>query len=66
MIGCHALTDEPALTIDRTELEDARWFTRAEVEDAVAAAGRNEPGEAFRAPGRHAIANALLRWWVQR
>jgi NAD+ diphosphatase len=66
MIGCHALTDEPALTIDRTELEDARWFTRAEVEDAVVAAGRNEPGEAFRAPGRHAIANALLRWWVQR
>jgi NAD+ diphosphatase len=66
MIGCYALTDEPALTIDRAELEDARWFTRAEVEDAVAAAGRNEPGKAFRAPGRHAIANALLRWWVQR
>lgn len=66
MIGCHALADEPALTIDRTELEDARWFTRDEVVDAVAAADRNEPGEAFRAPGRHAIANALLRWWIDR
>jgi NAD+ diphosphatase len=66
MIGCYGTADEAALTIDRTELEDARWFTRAEVEDAVAAATRNEPGQAFRAPGRHAIANALLRWWVER
>lgn len=64
MIGCHALADDPALTIDRTELEDARWFTRAEIEDAVAAADRGEAGRAFRAPNRRAVANTLLRWWV--
>ncbi len=28
MIGCHAYADDPAITIDTTELEDARWFTR--------------------------------------
>ncbi|MCW1430471.1 NAD(+) diphosphatase [Novosphingobium sp. JCM 18896] len=66
MIGCHAHTDDPALTIDYTELEDARWFTRAEVEDAVAAIDRGEGGKAFRSPPRTAVANALLRWWVER
>jgi NAD+ diphosphatase len=29
MIGCLARADDPQLTIDRTELEDARWFSRA-------------------------------------
>lgn len=66
MIGCHAFGDDPALTIDRTELEDARWFTRAEVEDAVQAIERNESGAAFRCPPRTAVANALLRWWIAR
>ena len=37
MIGCTSVTDDPALTIDTTELEDARWFTRAELEEARAA-----------------------------
>lgn len=66
MIGCHARTDDTALTIDTTELEDARWFTRAEVEDAVAAADHEEAGKAFRCPPRRAIANHLLRWWLRR
>jgi NAD+ diphosphatase len=66
MIGCHALADDPALTIDHTELEDARWFTRDDVADAAAASDRDEAGQAFRAPPRRAVANALLRWWVAR
>lgn len=66
MIGCHAYADDPALRIDRTELEDARWFTRAEVEDAMQAVERGETGRAFQAPPRHAVANHLLRWWVER
>lgn len=66
MIGCHAFADDPDLTIDRTELEDARWFTRAEVEDAVQASDRNESGVAFRCPSRTAVANVLLRWWIAR
>jgi NAD+ diphosphatase len=66
MIGCHAWADDPAVTVDETELEDARWFTRTEVEEAVAASERGERGQAFGAPPRTAVANALLRWWVAR
>ncbi len=66
MIGCLAHTDDPAIIVDRTELEDARWFSRAEVADAVAAADRGEPGAAFNAPPRFAIANDLMRWWIDR
>lgn len=66
MIGCVAQADNPTVTIDRTELEDARWFSRAEVADAVAAADRGDPGAAFNAPPRFAIANHLMRWWIDR
>jgi NAD+ diphosphatase len=66
MIGCHSYTDDPTIVVDETELEDARWFTRAEVEDAARAIERGEGGRAFRAPPRTAVANHLLRWWVAR
>lgn len=64
MIGCIAHADDPALTIDHTELEDARWFTRAEISEAIEAAERGERGGAFNVPGRQAIAHHLLRWWL--
>lgn len=66
MIGCHAHADDAAITIDRTELDDARWFTRDEVIEALGAADRGEPGRAFGAPPATAVAHALLRWWVER
>jgi len=66
MIGCLAHADDPAVTVDVTELEDARWFTRAEVADAIAAADSGGQGSAFGAPPRHAIANHLMRWWLAR
>lgn len=66
MIGCHAYAQARELVVDRTELEDARWFTRAEVTDAMEAIQRGEGGAAFRAPPRHAVANHLLRWWLDR
>ena len=31
MIGCHAQATRREITVDREELEDARWFTRDEV-----------------------------------
>lgn len=60
MIGCttHALSDQ--LTIDFTELDDARWFSRAEVEQAMAGT-RNA---LFLPPPRHAIACTLLEHWL--
>lgn len=66
MIGCHAHADSPELVVDKTELEDARWFTRSEVVDAVEAARSGGRGEAFGAPPRTAVAHHLLRWWIQR
>jgi NAD+ diphosphatase len=62
MIACHAFADDAALTIDRTELDDARWFTR----DEVIAAMRGEEGASFIAPPPHAIAHHLLRWWLEQ
>jgi NAD+ diphosphatase len=64
MIGCHAFTDDPAITLDETELDDARWFTRDEVEDAMRAIANREQGKAFGAPPRTAVAHHLLKWWL--
>jgi NAD+ diphosphatase len=62
MIGCHATAADDALTIDHSELEEARWFTRAQVAEAMAG---GEAG-AFIAPPAHAVANHLLAWWLAR
>lgn len=66
MIGCHAHADDPAITVDVTELDDARWFNRDEVVDALDAESRGGQGTAFGAPPPTAIAHLLLRWWVER
>lgn len=60
MIGAHAMALSDSLTIDRDELDDARWFTRAE----VAAAMQGDDGAAFLAPPRFAIARTLLEMWL--
>lgn len=60
MIACVAAADDDALTIDTTELEDARWFTRDEVVEAMAGA----PDAAFIAPPPFAIAHSLLVHWL--
>lgn len=62
MIGCHAYADDKTLTIDTTELDDARWFTRAEVAYAMSGA---EDG-AFIAPPPFAVAHYLLKWWLEQ
>jgi NAD+ diphosphatase len=62
MIGCHALTDDEEIVIDRTELDDARWFSREEVAHAMTGA---EDG-AFLAPPPYAVAHHLLKWWLER
>lgn len=66
MIGALVHADDPALTVDHTELEDARWFTRAEVAEAIEASLEGKDGAAFNAPGARAIAHHLLRWWLER
>lgn len=64
MIGAHAYADDPALSIDTTELEDARWFTRDEVAEAMAARAQGQDGAAFSAPSRTAVAWHLLAAWL--
>ena len=62
MIGCHAKATSDVLAIDPNELEDARWFARAEVAEAI------ENGVAstgLKAPTSRAIAHYLLRWWLE-
>ena len=67
MIACHAVAKDDAITMDETELDDVRWFTRAEVEEAVAAkTERGEAGLAFDAPSQSAVAYVLLKWWLDR
>ena len=66
MIGCHAFADDPGIVVDTNELEDARWFSRAEVEEAVAAVRSGGQGSAFGAPPRTAVAHHLMRWWVTK
>lgn len=64
MIGCHSLADDPALTIDTSEIEEARWFSRAELERARAA-GPEGTGELI-FPRSFAIAHHLVTWWLDR
>jgi NAD+ diphosphatase len=62
MIGCIAEAITTTIEIDRTELEDCRWFTRADVEAMFA---RTHPG-GYLAPNSAAIASHLLRAWMNR
>jgi len=58
MLGFRAEADEQAeLCFDRDELEDARWFTRAEVVDIEA--------RGMRLPFRGTIARALIDGWLE-
>jgi NAD+ diphosphatase len=60
MIGCHAEALHDDIVVDRTELEDARWFAREEV--AMMLAGRHPDG--LIVPPPMAIAHHLIRAWV--
>ncbi|MDO6416869.1 NAD(+) diphosphatase [Sphingomonas sp. BIUV-7] len=61
MIACIAEVDDPTITLDTNELEDAKWVTRADVLAALA----GEDGAPFLAPPSYAIAHTLLRAWAE-
>jgi NAD+ diphosphatase len=60
MMACVAPTDDPTLTIDTTELDDAFWVDRA----GVAASMAGEEGAPFLPPPPYAIAHTLFAWWL--
>ena len=61
MIGCVAEALSEAIRTDPDELDDARWFTRAEVAHMIA--GTHPEG--LSVPPATAIAHLLLRDWVE-
>ncbi|MEM7730229.1 MAG: NAD(+) diphosphatase [Pseudomonadota bacterium] len=61
MIGLFSQAADRTVKVDPKELEDARWFTRAEVEAVF-----DKTGEAFMRPPRTTIAHQLLRAWLGR
>ncbi len=60
MIGCRAVTRDPALTLDTTEIEAAMWVDKGEVRAALA----GDMGAPFMAPPPLAIARYLLEDWA--
>jgi NAD+ diphosphatase len=61
MIGCYAEALSTEIIVDRTELEDARWFSRHEVMTILT--GRHADG--FQVPPPIAIAHHILRAFVE-
>jgi NAD+ diphosphatase len=61
MIGCHAQAISRDITVDHSELAEARWFERDEI--ALMLVERHPDG--FTAPQPVAIAYHILRAWVE-
>ena len=57
MLGFYAEALTDAITIDETELRDARWFTRAEL--------RDHDAHGFSLPRRDSIARRLIEDWME-
>ena len=63
MVGCHSIARSRDLSIDYTELEDARWFTRDEVAEALA---KGQESPRLVPPPPTAIAWTMLEWWLEK
>jgi NAD+ diphosphatase len=61
MIGAHAQATSTEIIVDRAELEDARWFTRAEAASMLA---RTHP-DGLATPPPVAIAHHIIRAFVE-
>jgi NAD+ diphosphatase len=62
MIGCHAEALTSEVIVDRTELEDARWFSR----DETAAMLLRQHPNGLTLPPPVAIAYHIIRDWLER
>lgn len=62
MVGFRATADRDDIVLDATELEDARWFTAAE----IASFGEWDDDTAeFRRPRKDSIARSMLDQWIR-
>jgi NAD+ diphosphatase len=62
MIGCFGYATDTEINIDEEELEDARWFTRAEIADM---ANSYQDQTKLRMPAPLAIAHQLAQAWLR-
>jgi NAD+ diphosphatase len=62
MIGCYAQARSREIVVDRTELDDARWFDRDEI--ALMLLGKHPAG--LTTPLPFAIAHHILRAFVEQ
>lgn len=60
MMGCLAETEDEAITLDKTELEDGRWFSREEARQLI----ENTHPQGLFCPPSASIASLLLRDWL--
>lgn len=61
MIGCHAEALTRDIVIDRKELEDARWFSKSEIEQMLL---RKHP-DGLTTPPPVAVAHHIIRAWLE-
>jgi len=61
MIGCHAEAVSGDIVVDREELEDARWFSKAEVASMLT----HTHAQGLTCPPGVAIAHHIMRAWVE-
>lgn len=59
MVGLVSQAADKTIKVDKNELEDARWFSRAEVEAVF-----EGTGQAFMRPMQTTIAHQLLKAWL--
>ncbi|XP_018616521.2 NAD(P)H pyrophosphatase NUDT13, mitochondrial isoform X1 [Scleropages formosus] len=70
MIGCHGTvtSGNTQISLRGSELEDARWFTLHEIQEAlkrkIPARDKKEGPSAFWVPPSYAIANQLIQEWA--
>lgn len=67
MIGCHAWATSTSIVIDENELQDAKWFSRQDVFEAVTQGHRGyteRGGTGIFVPPRQAIAHQLIKTWA--
>ncbi|XP_063820154.1 NAD-capped RNA hydrolase NUDT12 isoform X2 [Pseudophryne corroboree] len=60
MIGCLGVAISTEITVDKIEIEDARWFTREQVIEALLKGNQ----QSLVVPPRHAIAHQLIKHWI--
>eukprot|EP00930_Biecheleria_cincta_P070581 TRINITY_DN58214_c0_g1_i1.p1 TRINITY_DN58214_c0_g1~~TRINITY_DN58214_c0_g1_i1.p1 ORF type:complete len:352 (+),score=49.36 TRINITY_DN58214_c0_g1_i1:40-1095(+) len=61
MIGCRAVATTDEIRLDQSELQDARWFTRSDVEHML----RHTHPDGYTVPGSFAIAHHLISCWAE-